>query len=486
MPLKILIIGAGICGPALAALLRRADPEHEITVVERAPKLRDNGLQIDLRAQGIPVVRKMGLIDAIRKRVVPESGVSFVDAQGRSFADFGKNDSGSGAQTMTSEYEIMRGDLVDVFYRASLGLDLDKEKPANNGNGEKQDRKDSTAGDSAAIASRPTLPTHSGNVTYLFNTTVLSLTQPSPSSVTAIFSSGNSTSYDVVIGADGQSSRTRRTVLGSTAASEACFHSLDLYMALYQVPRATDADAWMKWHVMDGKRAVMTRSADTGAPTQVYMAVHSSREANGHGIPEAMALAAGTNLGAGMNSGEGGSAVSLQKEAFASAFTDHQQHHSSNFIPPLITALHQTPSAEFYATEIGQVRTNKLSSGRIVLLGDAGYCPSPPTGMGTTLSLVGAYILAGELARHGGGPEDVPAALKRYESAMRPFIDKAQKLPPGIPRAVYAQTRWGVWMLTTFIWLVAKLRVVDLLVKILPENLGGPVIPEYPELHLDP
>ncbi len=63
MPLKVLIIGAGVCGPALATLLRRADPSastYDITVVERAAKLRDTGLQIDLRAHGIPIVRKMG------------------------------------------------------------------------------------------------------------------------------------------------------------------------------------------------------------------------------------------------------------------------------------------------------------------------------------------------------------------------------------------------------------------------------------------
>lgn len=63
MPLKVLIIGAGVCGPAFATLLRRSDPDgerYDITVVERAPKLRDSGLQIDIRAQGISVIRKMG------------------------------------------------------------------------------------------------------------------------------------------------------------------------------------------------------------------------------------------------------------------------------------------------------------------------------------------------------------------------------------------------------------------------------------------
>jgi 2-polyprenyl-6-methoxyphenol hydroxylase-like FAD-dependent oxidoreductase len=60
MPLKVLIIGAGVCGPAFATILRRADPSHEITIIERADKLRETGLQIDLRSQGIPIVRKMG------------------------------------------------------------------------------------------------------------------------------------------------------------------------------------------------------------------------------------------------------------------------------------------------------------------------------------------------------------------------------------------------------------------------------------------
>jgi 2-polyprenyl-6-methoxyphenol hydroxylase-like FAD-dependent oxidoreductase len=60
MPLKVLVIGAGVCGPAFATMLHRSDPGHQITIVERAEKLRESGLQIDLRSQGIPIVQKMG------------------------------------------------------------------------------------------------------------------------------------------------------------------------------------------------------------------------------------------------------------------------------------------------------------------------------------------------------------------------------------------------------------------------------------------
>ncbi|KAI1131159.1 FAD/NAD(P)-binding domain-containing protein [Nemania abortiva] len=471
MPLNILVIGAGVCGPAFVALLRRADPElkaYEITVIERAAKLREGGLQIDLRAQGISVVRKMGLLDAIRSRVVPEKGVTFVDTRGRTFASFGKNDSGHGAQGMTSEYEIMRGDLVDVFYRSSLGLSLDDTTRNGEKESQKVDEAQTNKGSEIPTASRS--PSN-GNVHYEFGITVTDLVQPPSGSsgpVTATFSDGRQARYDLVVGADGQGSRTRRMVLG-TAASDACFRSLDLFATLYLIPRdAASDDGWMHWHVMGGRRAVFTRAADEAAPTQVYMAVQTSRAENAHGVPAAMRQS-----------------VAEQKAAFTRAFAGQQQQkqqNSSNRVDSLAKALETISEDDFYATEIGQVRCDTLVVGRVVLLGDAGYCPSPITGMGTTLSLTGAYILAGELARHGAG--DVTAALKAYERGVRPFVTQAQKLVPGAPRMLYPESNWGVWVLSTIIWLVAKLRLLDLLVRLMPQDTGGLSIPEYPELNL--
>ena len=73
----------------------------------------------------------------------------------------------------------------------------------------------------------------------------------------------------------------------------------------------------------------------------------------------------------------------------------------------------------------------------MALLGDAGYCPSPLTGLGTSLALVGAYILAGELAassENRTGIADhaaIQGAFQRYENLMRPYVEEGQKLPPG-------------------------------------------------------
>ena len=88
---------------------------------------------------------------------------------------------------------------------------------------------------------------------------------------------------------------------------------------------------------------------------------------------------------------------------------------------------------DFYFDAFAQVHMPTVSDGRVTLVGDAGYCASPLSGMGTSLALVGAYVLAGEL-----GPADaldansITGALRRYEAVMRPYIERCQDLPNGI------------------------------------------------------
>ena len=63
--------------------------------------------------------------------------------------------------------------------------------------------------------------------------------------------------------------------------------------------------------------------------------------------------------------------------------------------------------------------------------------------MGTSLALVGAYVLAGELTTR----DDHREAFARFEATMRPYVDRAQKLPPGTPRLAFPRTRTGVTVL---------------------------------------
>jgi 2-polyprenyl-6-methoxyphenol hydroxylase-like FAD-dependent oxidoreductase len=94
-------------------------------------------------------------------------------------------------------------------------------------------------------------------------------------------------------------------------------------------------------------------------------------------------------------------------------------------------------SPDFYFDMVSQIHMDGWSSGRAVLVGDAAYCPSPMSGVGTSLALVGAYVLAGELADAAG---DHRRAFVRYEGEMSNYVKQGQKLAKGnatglIPRS---------------------------------------------------
>jgi 2-polyprenyl-6-methoxyphenol hydroxylase-like FAD-dependent oxidoreductase len=109
-------------------------------------------------------------------------------------------------------------------------------------------------------------------------------------------------------------------------------------------------------------------------------------------------------------------------------------------------------AGDFYMQEIAQVKMKHWSKGRVALVGDAGYCPSPISGMGTSLAIIGAYILAGELAVC---KKDWGEGLKGYEEKMRPFVTGAQKLPLGAPAILNPQTAWGIWILNSIVGFVS-------------------------------
>ncbi|KAL1997873.1 hypothetical protein VTN02DRAFT_531 [Thermoascus thermophilus] len=115
--LKVLISGGGISGPALAFWLSKLG--HEVTIVERFSCLRASGQQVDLRGHGIQTLRRMGLERAFRSKAVDETGLRFVDSSGRQRAFFPVNRTGSGLQSFTTDFEIMRGDLCRLLYDAT-------------------------------------------------------------------------------------------------------------------------------------------------------------------------------------------------------------------------------------------------------------------------------------------------------------------------------------------------------------------------------
>lgn len=77
---------------------------------------------------------------------------------------------------------------------------------------------------------------------------------------------------------------------------------------------------------------------------------------------------------------------------------------------------HMWEAPDFHFDAMAQIRMDSWSRGNVVLLGDAGYCGSPLSGQGTSMALVGAYVLAGELSANPS------TAFGRYEEILRPYV----------------------------------------------------------------
>ncbi|UNI22119.1 hypothetical protein JDV02_008039 [Purpureocillium takamizusanense] len=418
MPLDILIVGAGICGPALAILLQNSDPSHDIKIIERSPSLRAAGQQIDLRGEGIEVLRKMGLLDDIKSHCVDETGLEIVDSSGNPTTRFGINPAGERRRTLTSEYEIMRGDVVKTLYEASL---------------EQNTRLKADRGSK-------------GGITYEFGKTLTDLSE-NPGGVKVTFSDGQKGQYDLVVAADGQGSRTRRLAFGEDV-SNASFKSVGVHAAYYSIPRIEGEESLAKAYSALDRRLLVTRTSSRPV-TQVLLFTMKGSEKLRQSYKES---------------------IEKQKEAFAEVFRDAGWQTDR-----VLTGM--TACSDFYAHEVGQIKMKHLYKGRVALLGDAGYCPSPFTGMGTTGCLVGAYILAGELARNRSS---VPDALQTYERIMQPLANGFQQMPTSALGIFFPSTKIGVWMLRKLLWAVSTID------RNAPVQQGNAKcnLPDYPELNL--
>lgn len=113
MVLKVLIVGGGVAGPSLAYWLSRLNTE--VTLIERFPRIRAHGQQVDIRGQGVPMMKKMGLEAAVRAAAVHEPGMQLVDERGKPMAYFPATETNSTEQNFSSEFEVMRGDLVELL-----------------------------------------------------------------------------------------------------------------------------------------------------------------------------------------------------------------------------------------------------------------------------------------------------------------------------------------------------------------------------------
>jgi 2-polyprenyl-6-methoxyphenol hydroxylase-like FAD-dependent oxidoreductase len=232
---------------------------------------------------------------------------------------------------------------------------------------------------------------------YRFGTGVEALDEKD-GGVDVTLSDGATVSADLVVGADGPHSAVRRLVFGP---EERFVKPLGGYNAWFSAPDSVGLDGWFLIYQAPGRNASMRPSHDP-ATAKAGLAFRSEPVAyDRRNADEQKDLLRNHFAGAGWHC-----------DALLSAADD---------------------ADDFYFDAFVQVHMPTLSQGRVTLVGDAGYCASPLSGMGTSLALVGAYVLAGELgAANSLDAERIRTALARYESVMRPYIDRCQDLPNGI------------------------------------------------------
>ncbi|MFJ1764971.1 FAD-dependent monooxygenase [Amycolatopsis sp. NPDC088138] len=226
---------------------------------------------------------------------------------------------------------------------------------------------------------------------YVFGDRIAELTQDADG-VDVTFAGGDRRRFDLVIGADGLHSSLRGMVFGPR---ERFVRHLGLVLAFYSVPNEFGLDRWLLDHQdkASGRSVSLRPIRDATRAMAMFSFPAADFDVDYRDIEAQKTLLRERTAGLGW------------------------------LTPKILAHLDDTP--DFYLDQVAQVVLDRWSSGRVGLLGDAAFCASPMSGQGTGLALVGAYLLAGELAAAGWDPA---AGFAAYEARMRSFVEANQEI----------------------------------------------------------
>jgi 2-polyprenyl-6-methoxyphenol hydroxylase-like FAD-dependent oxidoreductase len=256
----------------------------------------------------------------------------------------------------------------------------------------------------------------SDDIEYVFGDSIASISAGGE----VTFERGAPRRFDLVVGADGLHSNVRRLVFGDESRFSAF---IGAYLAVLTVPNDLGLDGEYVGHIDVGRIAGIYGARHLDDARAVFL-FRSTRQLEYHhrDVPRQM---------------------KLLREAFAGMHGD---------VTRWLGELDRTPA--FYFDSITQLRMDTWSKGRVTLVGDAGYCPGPAVGGSASLAVLGAYVLAGELAEANGDHERAFAA---YEREMGELVRRSRKFALGAARSLIPGSRLGVWALTQGARLVSAL-----------------------------
>ncbi len=234
------------------------------------------------------------------------------------------------------------------------------------------------------------------DVDMIFGDVIESVSESS-GGVDVTFRSSERRSFDLVIGADGLHSNVRNLVWGDESQF---LRDLGMYLCVYSVPNYLQLDrVEMQYSEIGRVAAIWATRDDPNAKTTFGFAAR-------------------------------GEQIDLRDRAQQEQAVRKRFAGVGWEVPRLLDLMSE--ASDWYFDIAAQVDLPSWSKDRVALAGDAGYCASPMSGQGSSLAMIGAYVLAGELAAAGG---DHVAAFAEYDRVMRPFVDLNQQL--GIQSAAF-------------------------------------------------
>jgi 2-polyprenyl-6-methoxyphenol hydroxylase-like FAD-dependent oxidoreductase len=275
---------------------------------------------------------------------------------------------------------------------------------------------------------------------YEFGDYITSLDED-PTGVTVSFERGATRRFDLVIGADGVHSNVRALTFGP----EQDFLSyLGLYCAIFTTDNYLGLDRTGLAH-NPGGRLVAVYSARENTEAKVVLWFGSPvLDYDRHDVEAQRKLLAEAYAGVGWE---------------APRLMERMRH-----------------ADDLYFDAVSQVHLDRWSRGRVVLLGDAAWCPSPLSGMGTGLAMVGAYVLAGELAAAG---DDHRVAFARYEQILRDYAIGCQKSAQGVSRMMVPESKLALWVMNQSLKLMPYMPWKNAMANSARKTAGAVTLSDY-------
>lgn len=272
---------------------------------------------------------------------------------------------------------------------------------------------------------------------YIFGDSIIAVTE-TPHGVDVVFASGVRRRFDLVIGGDGVHSAVRRLAFGP---EHRYVSHQGYYVAAWDVPN----------HLGLGRDRLHYNE-----PGRMISVGGDHRDP-----AKATAFAAFASPVLDFDRGDRTAHEQLLGEVFAG-----MGWHTSQ----LLAALGSAP--ELYFDAICRVDIEPWARGRVALLGDAAW-GATIGGMGNGTAVVGAYVLAGELAAAGG---DHRTAFTSYQRLLRDFVRRCQDTGDGTGRFLAPRRAATIWLRNT--WLNQR-PAKNMMLKVARDRTEAIDLPDY-------